>query len=157
MQQNPPHVYVIGEKLCLNRGSNPGSFADRANILPLSYRATRLYHQQLFTLTLPGYIYFRLHVFFFLINTHETVIHNKCLLDAIHNVKISLVSNVTQRKMLDSFGDRNLNFSRHKTHVVEKIEIITTIVTQTFRKLYKSLLRLCIHRNEQCLYFLTTV
>ena len=33
----------------------PRVFADHANTLPLSYRATRSYHQQLFTLTLPGY------------------------------------------------------------------------------------------------------
>ena len=45
--------YVGGEKMWLDRGSNPGSFADRANTLPLSYQATRSYHQQLFTLTLP--------------------------------------------------------------------------------------------------------
>mgnify|MGYP000216964783 CR=1 FL=1 len=32
-----------------NCGSNPGSFADCANTLPLSYRATRSYHQQLIT------------------------------------------------------------------------------------------------------------
>ena len=35
--------------------SNPGYFADRANTLPLSYRDTRSYHRQLFTLTLPTY------------------------------------------------------------------------------------------------------
>ena len=32
-----------------NCGSNPGSFADCANTLPLSYRVTRSYHQQLIT------------------------------------------------------------------------------------------------------------
>ena len=48
-------TYVTGEKLWLDRGSNAGPFADRANTLPLSYRATRSSHQQLFTWTLPGY------------------------------------------------------------------------------------------------------
>ena len=47
--------FVTGEKLWLDRGSNPGPFADHANTLPLSYRATRSSHQQLFTWTLPGY------------------------------------------------------------------------------------------------------
>ena len=37
----------------LDRGSNPGSFADRANTLPLSYWATRSYHQQFSTWQLP--------------------------------------------------------------------------------------------------------
>ena len=41
--------FVTGE----NCGSNPGPFADRANTLPLSYRATRSSHQQLFTWILP--------------------------------------------------------------------------------------------------------
>ena len=40
---------VTGEKLWLDRGSNPGPFTDHANTLPLSYRATRLSHQQPFT------------------------------------------------------------------------------------------------------------
>ena len=42
-------VYITGENVWLDRGSNPGPFADRANTLPLSYRATRSYHQQFFT------------------------------------------------------------------------------------------------------------
>ena len=41
----------------------------------------------------------------FYVNTHETVIYNKWLLDTLYNMYISLVSNVTQRKMPDSFGD----------------------------------------------------
>ena len=52
------HTYVTGEKLWLDRGSNPGPFADRANTLPLSYRATRSYHQQFSIWNLP-----RLHVY----------------------------------------------------------------------------------------------
>ena len=51
------YVYVIGEKLWRDRGSNPVPFADRANNLPLSYRATRSYHQQFSTWNLP-----RLHI-----------------------------------------------------------------------------------------------
>ena len=47
--------FVTGEQLWLDRDSNPGTFADRANTLPLSYRDTRSYHRQLFTLTLPTY------------------------------------------------------------------------------------------------------
>ena len=45
--------FVTGGQLWLNRSSNPGPFADRANTLPLSYRATRSSHQQLFTWNLP--------------------------------------------------------------------------------------------------------
>ena len=37
-----------------NCGSNPGPFPDRANTLPLSYRAIRSYHQQFSTWNLPG-------------------------------------------------------------------------------------------------------
>ena len=50
-------TYVAGEHLWLERVSNPGPFADRANTLPLNYQATRSFHQQLFTLNMP-----RLHV-----------------------------------------------------------------------------------------------
>ena len=52
---------VTGEKLWLDRGSNPGPFADPANTLPLSYRVTRSYHQQKSTWKLP-----RLH--FYVVN-----------------------------------------------------------------------------------------
>ena len=46
--------------------------------------------------------------------------------------------------MLDSFSDQDLFiFSRPKTHVVDKIEIITQLVTLTGKELF--------------LYFLTTV
>ena len=48
-------LFVTGEKVLLDRGSNPGPFADRANTLPLSYRTTQSYHQPIITLTLPGY------------------------------------------------------------------------------------------------------
>ena len=51
-----PHFwtkYVTGENLWLDRGSNPGPFPGRANTLPLSYRATRSYHQQFSTWNLP--------------------------------------------------------------------------------------------------------
>ena len=58
---SPQCFFMLGAicnrwKIVPRPGSNPGPFADRANTLPLSYRATRSYHQQLFTLTLPGYI-----------------------------------------------------------------------------------------------------
>ena len=43
-------VAVAGGTLWLDRGSNPGSFVDRATV---SYRATRTSHQQLFTLNIP--------------------------------------------------------------------------------------------------------
>jgi len=46
---------------------------------------------------------------------------------------------LSQRKMLNSFGDQDL----FKTHVVDQIEIITQFVTLTGDKLF--------------LYFLTTV
>ena len=63
-------VFVTGEILWLASGSNPRPFADSANTLPLSYQATRSYHQQLFTLTLPGYIFItvidRVNIFIFL-------------------------------------------------------------------------------------------
>jgi len=36
---------------------------------------------------------------------------------------------LSQRKMLDSFGDQNLIIFPTKIHVVEKIEIITATVT----------------------------
>jgi len=36
---------------------------------------------------------------------------------------------LSQRKMLDSFGDQNLFVFPTEIHVVEKIEIITVIVT----------------------------
>ena len=52
------YTYVTAEKLWLDRGSNPGPFADRANTLPLSYRTTRSYHQPFSTWNLP-----RLHIF----------------------------------------------------------------------------------------------
>ena len=47
---------MVGEKLWPNRGSNPG-LPLKVRTLPLSYRATRSYHQQLFNLTLHGYIF----------------------------------------------------------------------------------------------------
>ena len=47
-----------------NCGSNPGPFADRANILPLSYWATWSYHQQFSTWNLP-----RLHMCFTIMNS----------------------------------------------------------------------------------------
>ena len=47
-----------------NCGSNPGLFADRANTLPLSYWATRSYHQQFSTWNLP-----RLHMCFTIMNS----------------------------------------------------------------------------------------
>ena len=50
----PTHKHIVaGEKMWLDRDSNPGFFADDANTLPLSYRATWSYHQQHFTLNLP--------------------------------------------------------------------------------------------------------
>ena len=45
-------VFVTGEILWFASGSNTRPFT-----LPLSNRATRSYHQQLFTITLPGYIF----------------------------------------------------------------------------------------------------
>ena len=40
-------VYICSRwNVWLNMGSNPEPFADRANTLPLRYRATRSYHQQ---------------------------------------------------------------------------------------------------------------
>ena len=44
--QKNGHIIVTGEKVWLDRGSNPRPFADRVNTLPLSYRANRSYHQQ---------------------------------------------------------------------------------------------------------------
>ena len=50
------------------------------------------------------------------------------MLNTLHHIKFSLVSYVFTRKMFDSFSNQNF-FIFQKTHVVEKIEIITAIIT----------------------------